>query len=448
MADESTSSDTIVAIATPPGRGGIGILRCSGPAVKNIAEALTGSLPAPRFAHYTSFRDPAGILLDQGIVLYFPAPASYTGEDVLELQGHGGTAVLQQLQTAAIAAGARPARPGEFTERAFLNNKLDLLQAEATADLIESASATAARSALRSLQGVFSTQVSELQTRLTDIRVSLEGWLDFPDEEIDAVSQDKLNAGLLTLQTELLALLDQAKQGRLLRDGIDVVIVGAPNVGKSSLINRLAGYAAAIVTEIPGTTRDPIHASCLLEGLQVEITDTAGLRDSDDVIEQEGIRRARVALEQADIIVQVFTDTALADAGTGPLTTPRINVRNKIDLTATAPYREAQDSTNMEIGLSALTGAGLELLVDSIKQLAGFRAAGEATFIARDRHITALAAAHEHIGVAQAALIEKHNLELIAEELRLAQHEFATLTGEFTADDLLGEIFSRFCIGK
>lgn len=449
-----TTTETIVAVATPAGRGGIGVVRVSGPGCRRIAETITGRLPQPRFAHYTDFRDCHGALIDRGIVLFFPAPHSYTGEDVLELQGHGGDVVLQMLAAAVIECGARPARAGEFTERAFLNDRIDLLQAEAVADLIESQSATAARGALRSLQGEFSQTVNELLQALIGLRVKVEGALDFPDEDLEII----LGAGLPGLIDDLLqrvrAIWQQAQQGRLLNRGVDIVIVGAPNVGKSSLINRLARRDAAIVTDIPGTTRDPIRESCLLDDLPVVLTDTAGLRDSSDVIEQEGIRRANLALEQADLVLWLGEDASIDDreitklrghtaAGAG-----LIRVHNKIDQQSLAPYQAQSDHGTEIIGLSALTGAGIELLVESIKRSAGYNAGGETVCSARERHLHALGQTQ---GALQQALQEARDnktLEVIAEHLRQAQDKMAGLTGEFSADDLLGEIFSRFCIGK
>lgn len=451
---EAAQSDTIAAVATPPGRGGIGVLRLSGPACRDIAEHMIGIVPEPRHAIYRVFRNAAGEILDRGIVLFFQAPHSYTGEDVLELQGHGGDVVMQLLLQAALDLGARQARPGEFTERAFINDRIDLLQAEAISDLIESASASAARSALRSLEGVFSEQVNALQEALTDLRVRVEGALDFPDEDVDSVIGVDLVAALNKQLETAAGLLSQAGQGRLLRNGINVVIVGRPNVGKSSLINKLVEREAAIVTEIPGTTRDPIRETCLIDGLQVTLTDTAGLRESEDVVEQEGVRRAAQALAQADVILWVHDDqipeTETADDLRRQMAAGArlIEINNKIDRVSQAPYRQANDQGITVIGLSALTGEGLDELREAIKECVGYNPAGEDLFAARERHVRGLQATRDYVATALQAIEKGDALELVAENLRNAQQSLAVLTGEFSADDLLGEIFSRFCIGK
>lgn len=446
--------DTIVAVATPPGRGGIGVVRVSGPASVTIAKSMLGRCPAPRHATYCEFIDAAGHLIDRGIALYFPAPHSYTGEDVLELQGHGGDIVLHLLVQAVAGLGARQARPGEFTERAFLNDRIDLLQAEAVADLIDSASASAARGALRSLQGEFSGAVNELSAALIDLRVRLEGALDFPDEDIDSLIGVSLINTLMRQHETASDLLGRAQQGQLLREGIEAVIVGRPNVGKSSLINRLVERDAAIVTDIPGTTRDPIRESCLIDGLRVGLTDTAGLRSSSDRIEQEGVRRATDAMAHADLVLWVY-DVAAPDAEERDAIRAQlaagaslIGVRNKIDRDSLDPFHEQYTDGIERIGLSALTGAGIDLLRGAIKRCAGFSPAGESAFIARDRHIDGLQQVREQIRAALTAAEHRDNAELIAEHLRLAQRSLDQLTGEFSADDLLGEIFARFCIGK
>jgi len=446
--------DTIAALATPPGRGGIGVLRISGPDCETIADRMIGGLPPPRHASFRRFLAPGGELIDRGIALFFPAPHSYTGEDVLELQGHGGDTVMRQLLQAALDLGARQARPGEFTERAFLNDRIDLLQAEATADLIDSASTAAARSALRSLEGDFSERVRELQEALTELRVRIEGALDFPDEDIDAMIGLDHAAALQTQISILDELLGRAEQGRLLQGGIEVVIVGRPNVGKSSLINRLVEREAAIVTDIPGTTRDPIREACLIDGLEVMLTDTAGLRDSGDRIEQEGVRRAGQALAQADLVLWVQDEPEANSAPTQdpgaplPEAIPVIEVYNKIDLAGKKPWRSVADNGSRVIGLSALTGVGLDGLREAIKECVGYCSAGEDVFAARERHLRGLRGAREYLAEALATGATGEGPDLIAENLRLAQQSLSKLTGELSADTLLGEIFSRFCIGK
>ena len=446
--------DTIAAIATPSGRGGIGVLRISGPDSSAIAERIIGIQPAARYARFAPFHDTSGNILDRGIALYFPAPHSYTGEDVLELQGHGGDAVMQMLLQAALDCGARQARPGEFTERAFLNDKIDLLQAEATADLIESASSTAARSALRSLEGRFSDQVNRLQHTLTDLRVRIEGALDFPDEDVDHVIGIDLTAEIMEQQRIISDIINQANQGRLLHNGIEAVIVGKPNVGKSSLINRLVEREAAIVTDIPGTTRDLIRDICMIDGLRVALTDTAGLRDSEDAIEQEGVRRANEAMSRADIILWVHdqsaTDAAVLTALQEQVSdsTAIIEIRNKIDKQGVQPFIDITDCDILVVGLSALTGAGIDNLRNTIKQCIGYNPVGEDLMAARERHVRGLKNTQEALQTVLSAFNDEAPMEIIAESLRQAQQSLAELTGESNADDLLGEIFSRFCIGK
>ena len=450
----AAQADTIAAVATPPGRGGIGVLRISGPACRDIAARICGPVPEPRHAAYRNFHDAAGEVIDRGMVLYFPAPHSYTGEDVLELQGHGSDVVMQMLLAAALDLGARQARPGEFTERAFINDRMDLLQAEAICDLIESASASAARSALRSLQGVFSEHVNALQEALTDLRVRIEGALDFPDEDVDSViGVDLVEA--LSRQKEITDdLLSRAGQGRLLCNGINVVIVGRPNVGKSSLINKLVEREAAIVTEIPGTTRDPIRETCLIDGLQVTLTDTAGLRDSEDIVEQEGVRRAGHALAQADVVLWVHDEQIPETDTTSDLSQQMaagarlIKINNKIDRLSQSPYQEINNEGVTIMGLSALTGEGVDELREAIKKCVGYNPAGEDLFAARERHIRGLQGTRECLVAALQAIENDEPLEVIAEHMRQAQQCLAVLTGALSADDLLGEIFSRFCIGK
>lgn len=448
-----TGAGTIAAIATPPGRGGIGIVRVSGPGVRAIAQALLGRLPKPRYACFAAFRDADDTPLDEGLALYFPAPRSYTGEDVLELHAHGSPVVLDLLLKRICALGARLARPGEFTERAFLNGKLDLAQAEAVADLINAASAAAARAARRSLAGEFSQRVHALAERLTALRLYVEATIDFPEEEIDFLSEARLAEGLAGLQADLADLQAATHQGVLLHEGMTVVIAGPPNAGKSSLLNALAGEEAAIVSPVPGTTRDVLRADIDLgEGLRLRVLDTAGLRESRDAIEAEGIRRARLALERADRVLLVLDAAAPDPAARAaaeaqlPPRLPRTVIHNKIDLTGQPPARH-EDEATAELYVSARTGAGLELLRAHLKESLGFQPAGEGSFIARRRHLEALARAARHLAAA-AERARARQGELVAEELRLAQDALGEITGAVTPDDLLGRIFSTFCIGK
>ena len=450
MAEPAT--DTIAAIATPPGRGAVGIVRVSGPKVAAIAHGVLGRLPQPRTVQFATFRDAAGTPLDQGIALYFAAPASFTGEDVLELQGHGGAVVMDLLLRRVVELGARLADPGEFSRRAYLNDKLDLAQAEAIADLIDSQTAAAARSALRSLSGEFSTRVNALREAITRLRMYVEAAIDFPEEEIDFLADQRVIIDLDALVQRVDTLLQGAHNGRLLHDGITLVIAGPPNAGKSSLLNALTGQDSAIVTPIPGTTRDILREHIAIDGLPVHVIDTAGLRDTGDVVEREGVRRARAALAQADHALWVFDGhddphaSGLADAGLPPgLGITR--VRNKADLTGVAPGLHDVEGTP-EVSLSAKTGAGVDSLRAHLKHLVGFDAIGEGDFSARRRHLDALRRAHDHLLDGRRALHQGHAGELLAEDLRLAQAALGEITGEFTADDLLGEIFSRFCIGK
>lgn len=448
----NTVYDTIAAIATPAGRGGIGIVRVSGPAVPAITTALFGEPPVPRQATLRSFTDADGTQLDSGIVLFFPAPQSFTGEDVLELHGHGGAVVTSLLLKRVCELGARLARPGEFSERAFLNDKLDLAQAEAIADLIDSGSEQAARAAMRSLRGEFSARVHELVEALIAVRTYVEAAIDFPDEELDFLSDGKVAECLASIRRQFNTLSAAAMQGSLLREGMSVVIVGRPNAGKSSLLNRLAGHDAAIVTEIPGTTRDLLREQINLDGLPVHVIDTAGLRDSGDVVEQEGVRRAWGAIQSADRVLLVVDDLQGFSAEDTrsleqfPAKLPVTLVYNKIDLTGRRPeFKES--GTSVHVALSAKTGEGLEFLRTHLKTAAGFRDTGGDSFMARDRHLQALERAREHLDEAQLRLQER-NGELLAEELRLAQLCVSEITGEFTSEDLLTQIFSNFCIGK
>lgn len=442
----ASPADTIAAIATAPGRGAIGVVRVSGPATRAIAQGILGRIPAPRHATLADFLDAQGEVLDQGIALFFPAPHSFTGEDVLELQGHGGPAVLQLVLTRCLALGARLAEPGEFTRRAYLNDKLDLAQAESVADLIEAATAQAARSALRSLRGEFSRQVRALRDALIDLRMLVEATLDFPEEELEFLEAAHAREKLTALRQQLDAVFARARQGSLLREGLHVVLIGRPNVGKSSLLNRLAGEEVALVTPIAGTTRDTVRELIQLDGIPVHIIDTAGLRETTDEVERLGIARTWAAVEKANIALLV-TEAGTAPAAEDeailarlPAGLPVLRVVNKIDLLGEAPCLAEET-----VYLSAKTGAGIELLRRRLLALAGWQETGEGVFMARARHLEALTRARAHL---EAADTHWQELELMAEELKLAHNALATLTGEFTPDDLLGEIFARFCIGK
>jgi len=450
----TAGSDTIAALATPPGRGGVGIIRLSGSKSAAIASHLLGHLPTPRHAEYLPFHAGDGEPLDTGLALYFPAPHSFTGEDVLELQGHGGPVVMDLLLQRCLSLGARPARPGEFSKRAFLNNKMDLAQAEAVADLIDSASAQAARLAVRSLQGAFSQRIHALVDALTELRIYVESAIDFPEEEIDFLGdgqvQTRLSAVMRTLEETQAA----AQQGNLLREGMTVVIAGRPNAGKSTLLNALAGRDSAIVTDIPGTTRDILREHIQLDGLPLHIIDTAGLHDSDDAVEQEGIRRAWVEIEGADRILLLHDACQSFDAQeqdllkqlsqAGP---PITLVQNKTDLLTAEPAPVNAPET-VEITVSAHSGAGLQDLREHLKACVGFEASGEGQFMARRRHLDALASAKQHLENGQRQLQDHAAGELLAEDLRQAQQALGEITGEVSADELLGQIFSSFCIGK
>ena len=445
-------ADTIAAIATPSGNGGVGIIRISGTLVLDIASKLLSKPLSPRTALYSPFLDESGEIIDSGIAIYFPAPHSYTGESILELQGHGGAVVLDMLLRRVLALGATHARAGEFTERAFLNGKLDLAQAEAVADLISSSTEQSVRSAQKSMQGVFSQQIQSLVAELIALRVYVEAAIDFVDEEIDFLSDGLIERRLKALLTRIEQIQTTAQQGRLLRDGMTIVLAGKPNAGKSSLLNFLAGHDAAIVTEIAGTTRDVLRERIQLDGMPLHIIDTAGLRDSDNVVEQEGIRRARAEMVKADKILllidvresEIETAALLA---TLPANVEVIRVYNKIDLLTRLPAIEST-TNGIAIYVSIKTGAGLELLTTHLKQSVGFNASVENVFIARRRHLEALNAGHEFVEQALSQLQNALAGELVAEDLRQAQHCLSEITGEFTSDDLLGEIFSNFCIGK
>ena len=444
-----SNPDTIAAVATPLGRGGVGIIRLSGKHVPEIAVGILGSLPNPRKAVHRRFRAANGDVLDDGIALYFPAPHSFTGEDVLELQGHGGQVVLDMLLKRCLELGARLARPGEFSERAFLNDKLDLAQAEAIADLIDSGSEQAARSALRSLQGEFSTAVNQLLTDLIELRVYVEAALDFPDEEIDFLADSAVTQRLDSIKQQLHAIFQKARQGSLLRDGMHLVIVGRPNAGKSSLLNALAGQETAIVTDIAGTTRDVLRERINLDGMPLHIVDTAGLRESDDPVEKIGIERAWQEVHKADLIVLLVDDTQpdapenAAILAKLPERLPRLTVHNKVDLSGKTVGKQGE-----HVYISAKQGLGMEALKAELKTRMGYQGESEDTFIARRRHLEALSTTQTAVENAEYQLRTFNAGELMAEELRTAQDALGQITGKFTPDDLLGEIFSSFCIGK
>ncbi len=445
-------TDTICAIATPPGLGGVGIVRVSGPLSRSISQQVTGTELQVRRAHFARFLDADGQTLDTGIAIFFAAPASFTGEDVLELQGHGGPQVMQMLMRRVLSLGARPARAGEFSERAFLNNKLDLTQAEAIADLIESGTEAAARAAQRSLDGVFSDQVNQLQQELIELRVFVEAAMDFPDEEIDFLADSDVLQRLQAVAEHLKKLLQQAHQGQLLRDGVNIAITGLPNAGKSSLLNALAGRESAIVTDIPGTTRDVLREHISLDGVPVHIADTAGIRESLDVVEAEGVRRARAALAEADLVLLVIDvsqplPAQLALKSEVPQTVACIEIYNKTDITGDWTATEKNASTRA-VSISAKTGRGLDQLIELIKSTVGAADVTEGSFSARTRHVDALQKTLQHLSDGGQQLAEFNAPEILAEELRLAQRALGEITGEFLPDDLLGAIFSSFCIGK
>jgi len=448
----SSDTDTIAALATPPGRGGVGIIRISGPGARTIAAAVLGRLPEVRRAEYRPFRGEGDEPLDEGIALWFAAPHSFTGEDVLELQAHGGPIVLDLLLQRVVALGARLAAPGEFSQRAFLNDKLDLAQAEAIADLIDASSVQAARSALRSLQGEFSRRVHALVEQLIHLRMYVESAIDFPEEEIDFLSDVRIKQDMETIRSDLDAIRREAQQGSLLREGMRVVIVGRPNAGKSSLLNALAGRQTAIVTDIPGTTRDVLREQIHIDGMPLHIIDTAGLREGVDEVERIGIQRAWEEMQSADRILMVVDDqqgigeeekSLLSQLPQGVGVTI---ILNKVDLSKTAAAERDEGDTHV-IQLSAKTGEGLGLLGRHLKSCMGYQSAGEGNFMARRRHLDALARATDYVEAAGQQLSLGAG-ELVAEELRQAQQALSEITGEFTSDDLLGRIFESFCIGK
>lgn len=443
--------ETIVAIATAAGAAGLGVIRISGARAHALAGQLLGRHPQARHAHYGRFADAQGQVLDHGLLLYFPAPRSFTGEDVVELQVHGSPVMLGCLLERCIELGARHARPGEFSERAFQNGKIDLVQAEAIADLIASGSQAAARAAMRSLQGEFSAQVTSLTEAVVQLRIWIEAAIDFPEEEIDFLATPTLITDMAELRERLQRILVTTRRGVRLRDGLHVVIVGRPNAGKSSLLNALAASERAIVTDTPGTTRDVLRETIDLDGISITLADTAGLHEATDIVEIEGIRRARSELAQADLAVLVSTDEHadgdLALLDELPSSSRRLIVHNKIDLANQSPRRMVSENAT-HLWMSARTGAGLDLLVGELRRAAGQEDASDGTFSARARHVAALESAAGHLQSAQHALIELRAGELAAEELRAVQRELGEITGEFSNEDLLGRIFSGFCIGK
>lgn len=446
---QQITQDTIAAIATPPGNGGVGIIRISGLLAFEIAKKISQKSIQPREVLFTSFKDDDNTIIDSGIMLYFQNPSSYTGEDTIELQGHGGTVVLDMLLRRVLSLGARLANPGEFTERAFLNNKLDLAQAEAVADLIESSTEQSVRSAQKSMQGFFSEQINELLDELVELRVYVEAAIDFVDEEIDFLSDGVVENKITTLINKIQKIQNTAKQGRLLRDGMTVVLAGKPNAGKSSLLNALAGHEAAIVTDIAGTTRDILKERIQIDGMPLHIIDTAGLRESDNIVEKEGIRRAHQEIKQADKILLLIdsSDPEIESVlKTLPADSNITKIYNKIDLLDIDP-EIIETEQGSQIYLSVKKKLGMDLLTDHLKQSVGFNGETDDVFIARRRHIKALTDAKLSV---ENALQQLQNMagELVAEDLRQAQNSLAEITGAFSSDDLLGKIFSSFCIGK
>lgn len=459
MEYSAIDGDTIAAAATAPGNGGVGIIRISGPRALAIGESLTGLTLRPRHAHFSPFRRSDGSVLDSGIALFFPAPHSFTGENVVELQGHGGAVILDLVLRECLRRGARQARPGEFSERAFLNDKLDLTQAEAIADLIESSTERAALNAIRSLQGEFSRKIDELVARVTRLRVYVEAAIDFPEEEIDFMADGQVVEQLQDISDQLRAVLDQARQGTLVQEGMKLVIAGRPNAGKSSLLNALSGQDTAIVTPIEGTTRDVLREHIQIDGMPLHIVDTAGLRESGDEVEREGVRRAWREMESADRILLVVDGSQGKDTGDDASTIwpekdshltrdiPVTIVRNKCDLSGRDPAISHRGG-NTVIDLSAKTCAGMDLLRDHLKGCMGFRESDEGGFSARRRHLQSLARAAGFLTEGMAQLADHGAGELLAEDLRQCHNALGEITGAVSSDDLLGEIFSSFCIGK
>ncbi|WP_455200441.1 tRNA uridine-5-carboxymethylaminomethyl(34) synthesis GTPase MnmE [Kaarinaea lacus] len=453
MASSTQAMDTITALATPPGRGGIGVIRVSGPLCSQVAQDILGKIPQPRMAEYLPFKDASGETIDVGLAIFFKGPHSFTGEDVLELQGHGGPVVMDILLKSVVSLGARIARPGEFSERAFLNDKLDLAQAEAIADLIDSSSEQAARSALRSLQGEFSRRIHQLLDSLIQLRMYVESAIDFPEEEIDFLGDSQVKDQLSAIIAQLRHTLSEARQGQLLREGMTVVIAGKPNAGKSTLLNQLTGRESAIVTEIPGTTRDVLREMIQIDGMPLHIIDTAGLREAADRVEQEGIRRAWDEISQADQMLYVVDASQHDPINQDPLLQsllaagPGVTiVYNKVDLLEKGGDLQSIDIKHLSI--SAKNGTGLQELKEYLKSCVGFQTVGDGSFMARRRHLVALDNALNHTLQGQQQLDTYNAGELLAEELRQAQLQLAQITGEFSADDLLGKIFASFCIGK
>jgi tRNA modification GTPase len=449
-----TRVDTIVAAATAPGRGGIGVVRVSGPKVPEIAAVIVGDLPPPRRATFARFLDAHQETIDAGLALFFPAPHSYTGEHVLELQGHGGTVVMETLVTRVIEIGARRAQPGEFTQRAFLNDKVDLAQAEAIADLIDAGSNAAARAAMRSLQGEFSAMIRGLTDAVIDLRTYVEAAIDFPEEEVDFLGDKQLADRFQSVKEHFDGVEQSARQGRLLREGMTVVIAGRPNAGKSSLLNKLAGYEAAIVTPIPGTTRDVVRERIDIDGMPLHVLDTAGLRQGGDIVEEEGIRRAKVEMTRADRVLFVIdasedpTATAYKEESDRiPSGVPVTLILNKCDIATGIPVADTMAGPQ-RIPVSATTGKGIDTLRAHLKMCMGYQTLDAGTVSARQRHIESLARARRNVDEARRQLEDRRAGELVAEELRGAQQALNEITGEFTNDDLLGHIFSSFCIGK
>jgi tRNA modification GTPase len=446
------NDDTIAAIATPSGQGGVGIIRVSGENAPMIAEKISGLCPAPRYAHYGTFSDRSDNTIDSGLTLYFKKPFSFTGEDVVEFHAHGGPVVLDLLLKEILQHDVRPARAGEFSERAFLNDKIDLAQAEAIADLIAADSEQAARAAMRSMQGEFSAIIHQLVEELINLRIHVESALDFPEEEIDFLADEVIAEQLQQVKEKLASVKKSATQGRLLKEGMTVVIAGKPNAGKSSLLNKLAGQESAIVTEIPGTTRDILREHIQIDGLPLHIVDTAGLRESDDVVEQEGVKRAKKMIENADQVLFVvdINDDDRNELEQLPDDIELTTIYNKIDVAnrAAGLIEHTGVEHHSEIYLSAKTGEGIDLLKNHLKSSMGYQQNNEGQFIARRRHLDAIDNAEEHLQLAHVNLHELKAGELLAEELRLAQEELSSITGEFSSDDLLGRIFSDFCIGK
>lgn len=452
------NTDTIAAIATATGRGGVGIVRVSGPKAKLVSETLLKQKLQPRFAHYCPFHSNAGEILDQGIALFFPGPNSFTGEDVLELQGHGGPVILDLLLREITQLGVRLARPGEFSERAFLNDKLDLAQAEAIADLIDATNEQAAKNALHSLQGAFSIRIHELVEALISLRIYVEASIDFPEEEIDFLTDGKVANDLNNIEQKLTQVFKEAKQGVLVRDGMRVVIAGRPNAGKSSLLNALSGRESAIVTSIEGTTRDVLREHIHIDGMPLHIIDTAGLRDSPDEVERIGIQRAWQEIQQADRVLLLVDSGSTQELEANKIWPEFIEkledpskltlVRNKIDLSGEISGLNTLANGDIYIGISAATGAGMDDLKQHLKDIMGFSNSGEGGFTARRRHLDALERAQSFLALGKAQLHGYAAGELLAEDLRQAQNALSEITGEFTPDDLLGRIFSSFCIGK